>query len=127
MLSSSVQSNGLSPEIMAFLPLTPPINTPNTQLVGLTKFLVLAPVSSDTYPMSHPPAASTRAASALAQVAPAPAKDLAAAPLVEATPKGRRSSSSSISSAESVRLRFLKLGPVFGGGDPSVGDYADEE
>jgi hypothetical protein len=44
---------------------------------------------------------------------------------VDRTVKTRRSSS--VSSDGVSPRKFLKLGPVFGGGEPGVGDYADDE
>ncbi|KAJ6264491.1 hypothetical protein Dda_0637 [Drechslerella dactyloides] len=96
-----------------------------------SNFLLLAPVTSDSYPS----APKQRRASISSK---SEASDEAiASPELEATNnvipvepmmlKKRRSTSMSSTSSEGRRLRFLKLGPVHWGGEEGEDDYAIEE
>ncbi|KAH0542639.1 hypothetical protein FGG08_002962 [Glutinoglossum americanum] len=93
----------------------------------LHSFLCLAPVQSASYP----PQPSVGAASPNVMKAtpdtgvPTPPGDLVLGAEVSQAMKFRRSSS--VSSDGVGPRRFLKLGPVFSGGQPGVGDYADDE
>jgi len=78
-------------------------------------FLVLSPVVSST----HPPQPTS-----LATSSPLSPSNVAAT-VVEPVKKERRSSSTS--STGPFNRRYLKLGPVHGGGDPGVADYVDIE
>jgi hypothetical protein len=96
-------------------------------------FLVLAPVSSASYPM-HPPVRSPKVEATPtinptekwfipAEISSSPIDRSEKTAEVEYMPhKSRRSSS--VSSSESFgRPRFLKLGPVHFGGEPGVPDF----
>ena len=95
----------------------------------LHSFLSLAPVQSASYPVQVATgAASPNVAKATAPDSgvPTPPGDLVlSAEEVTRVEKTRRSSS--VSSEGISPRRFLKLGPVFWGGEPGVGDYADDE
>lgn len=95
-----------------------------------TNFLSLAPVQSASYPRSQPPTpAATKSGDApiLSPALASPPKNGTgpSADEIAAVLKARRSSS--VSSDGSEKKRFLKLGPVFWGGEPGVGDWAEEE
>ena len=76
-------------------------------------FLVLAPIQSTSYPAKS----STTATASGVSTTVSPAQ-------VDG-PLKRASSVSSASSEELKGLRFLKLGPVYFGGEPGTSDYAD--
>jgi hypothetical protein len=109
-------------------------------------FLVLAPISSPTYPMTRPsfPSPTTPTKEVAPVIAPeAPhwfAPELASPPIDKADTTAkeiedmlnkeerqrRRSSTSSTSSNSSYgRPRFLKLGPVHFGGNPDDKDFTE--
>jgi len=81
-------------------------------------FLVVTPVRSATYPSqpASPATLSPRSPSMTACVTSA---------VVEPIEKERRSSS--MSSIGPFSKRYLKLVPVYGGGDPGTPDYVDIE
>ncbi|KAI9785938.1 MAG: hypothetical protein M1839_008204 [Geoglossum umbratile] len=91
-------------------------------------FLSLAPVQSASYPVQPTTGAAfpdVAKATAPDSGVPTPPRGLVLlAEEVTRVEKSRRSSS--VSSEGISPRRFLKLGPVFGGGEPGVGDYADE-
>lgn len=93
-------------------------------------FLVLAPVQSSTYPAAPPTTAATSPAVAVlnpsAPVSSVRAVAAATSQAIATTEKSRRSSSISSTNSGLNPQRFLKLGPVFYGGEPGVGDYAEE-
>jgi hypothetical protein len=95
----------------------------------LHSFLSLAPVQSASYPL-QPTAGAASPNVAKATIPdggiPNPPRDLVlSAEEITRAEKTRRSSS--VSSEGISPRRFLKLGPVFWGGEPGVGDYADDE
>lgn len=71
-------------------------------------YLILAPTQHSAMPSS--PTVSS----------PVPSS---AAPTLELSPRAERSDS--LASNFSANFRFLKLGPVYFGGEPGVSDYAD--
>jgi len=99
----------------------------------LHTFLSLVPVQSASYPL--PPVLGAVAANTkkdttpdmvLSPAVPTLSRDeVLTGEMVDHAIKFRRSSS--VSSDGVGPRRFLKLGPVFWGGTPGVGDYADEE
>jgi len=85
-------------------------------------FLVLAPVTSNSYPTED----SARTSSISSALSSETAVEVSApVELVEPVIKERRSSS--MSSTSSASRRYLKLGPVHGGGDPTVPDFVEAE
>jgi len=98
----------------------PAVNSDNIPR-GDSTFLVLTPVMSSTYPSQ--PASPTTSSPQSPSVNPVTA--CLNSTIVEPIKKERRSSS--ISSTGSFGKRYLKLGPVYGGGDSGVPDYADVE
>lgn len=92
----------------------PPTSSDNIPRRDST-FLVLTPVMSPTYPSQPALPATTSPLS--------PPVGSVTSPIIEPIKKARRSSS--ISSTSSFTKRYLKLGPVHGGGDPGITDYVD--
>jgi len=94
------------------------------------EFLSLAPVHSNTYPAAQQTTASASATTAAAKpsspTSPSSTTAPATLPLDTTAEKTRRSSSMSSTSSGLNPQRFLKLGPVFYGGEPGVPDYAEE-
>jgi len=97
-----------------------------------SNFLILAPVTSDSYPSAPKPrraSISSKSESSEAITASpilSPTADVI--PVEPMVIKTRRSTSvSSTSSSEGRRLRFLKLNPVHWGGEEGDDDYAIEE
>lgn len=88
-----------------------------------SNFLILAPVTSDSYPKKAPLASDKKEelSASTAAVVGATAYDI---PIVMKT---RRSTSVSSTSSEGRRLRFLKLNPVHWGGEEGEDDYAIDE
>lgn len=78
-------------------------------------FLNLLPATSEGYPTAQP----ARKASSVAETA-----NTTSSLTTPDSLRPRRSSS--ISSSDSSRQRFLKLGPVYFGGDPSESDWVEE-
>jgi hypothetical protein len=74
-------------------------------------FLSLAPVHSESFPVNASGAAKTEAAAA------------ESAPVDTVTPTPKEERSDSVTSQNSVR--FLKLNPVFFGGERAVSDFSD--
>jgi len=111
------------------MPTSKEVFLPSVTEQPLHSFLSLAPVQSASYPLQPTTgAASPNVAKATAPDSgiPNPPRDLVlSAEEVTRVTKTRRSSSAS--SAGIGPKRFLKLGPVFWGGEPGVGDYADDE
>ncbi|KAI9868196.1 MAG: hypothetical protein M1813_006941 [Trichoglossum hirsutum] len=108
------------------------MSSPNALQQPLHSFLCLVPVQSASYPPqpAAPRGVSSTNATGLppdTTGVPTPLRDsmILAAGDVDRTVKTRRSSS--VSSDGVSPRKFLKLGPVFGGGEPGVGDYADDE
>ncbi|KAK6340323.1 hypothetical protein TWF730_002086 [Orbilia blumenaviensis] len=95
-----------------------------------SNFLVLAPVTSESYP-SAPRRRTTLTYSKDNEEAIASSPELGpSADLVPVEPmalKTRRSTSVSSTSSEGRRLRFLRLNPVHWGGVAGEDDYAVEE
>jgi len=92
---------------------------------GLHSWLSLAPIHSASYPM-NPHKATTEKTEKIADAAASLSTDQTVAP----APKERTSSISSAGSSTSsgfIKLRFLKLSPVHGGGEPGVSDYVEWE
>jgi hypothetical protein len=85
---------------------------------GDSTFLVLAPVKSTTYPLQ--PASPTTSSPS-----DSPVTACLTSTIVEPITKERRSSSTS--STGPFSKRYLKLSPVYGGGDSGVPDYVDIE
>jgi len=86
-------------------------------------FLVLAPQTSGSYPIQPASKASSSTSTPSAETA----VDLSApVELIEPVVKERRSSSIS-SNGSAHRRYYLKLGPVYGGGDPAVPDFVEAE
>ncbi|KAF3151689.1 hypothetical protein TWF225_001625 [Orbilia oligospora] len=97
-----------------------------------SNFLVLAPVTSESYPSAPRPQRATimtyskdneEAIASSPELGPS-AAILPVEPMVLKT---RRSTSVSSTSSEGRRLRFLKLNPVHWGGEEGEDDYAIEE
>jgi hypothetical protein len=88
-----------------------------------TNFLTLAPQTSSSYPKEQT-AASRASSISDPNAAPSAASIIADAQKARST---RSDSISSSSSAASATRRFLKLGPVHFGGDPSEPDYVEVE
>jgi len=77
-------------------------------------FLNLLPATSEGYPTAQPARkASTAETSSTTLTTPE-------------SIRARRSSSISSSDSSSSRQRFLKLGPVYFGGDPTESDWVEE-
>src|ERR1700709_1015847 len=102
------------------------MSLPNTlPIIGMT-FLVLAPETqgykptADASRSASTPSASDKAATTTEAVD----ATLIPAPTSNKT-RVRRSSSISSASSSASRLRFLKLGPVHFGGDPTASDFVD--
>ncbi|KAJ9646386.1 hypothetical protein H2201_008460 [Coniosporium apollinis] len=77
-------------------------------------FLALAPTQSNSFPASPPSMSPRNSVAAVDAVEPALGIE-----------SKRRSSS--VSSGEAGRARFLKLGPVHYGGEMGASDYAEQE
>ncbi|KAK4956895.1 hypothetical protein LTR28_005867 [Elasticomyces elasticus] len=101
---------------------------------GTSTFLDLSPTQSATFP---PPAPSSTTDNSAAPNADKDSSDDVLGPLAtpsalspielaEQLAKKRRSSSTSSASSAGDKTRFLKLGPVHFGGEPGVGDFAEE-
>jgi hypothetical protein len=97
-----------------------------------SNFLVLAPVTSESYPTApkqrRPSTSfSTQSNEEAISTSPelGPTADLV--PVEPMALKTRRSTSMSSTSSEGRRLRFLKLNPVHWGGEEGEDDYAVEE
>jgi hypothetical protein len=76
-------------------------------------FLVLAPATSEGYPTEQP------------MRSPSLASTTSTVSNPNEVLRPRSNSTLSTSSTGSTRLRFLKLGPVYFGGDPTVSDFVD--
>lgn len=96
-----------------------------------SNFLVLAPVTSESYPSAPRPRRAIITYSKDNEEAIAASPELGpSTDLVPVEPmvlKTRRSTSISSTSSEGRRLRFLKLNPVHWGGEEGEDDYAVEE
>jgi len=93
-----------------------------------SNFLVLAPVTSESYPAMPKRRASVSSEkneSAIESPLLGPTDDVI--PVEPMAIKTRRSTSVSSTSSEGRRLRFLKLNPVHWGGEQGEDDYAIEE
>ncbi|KAF3934205.1 hypothetical protein ABW20_dc0107615 [Dactylellina cionopaga] len=97
-----------------------------------SNFLVLAPVTSESYPTAPKPRRTTitfsdKSNEEAITLSPelGPATDVV--PVEPMVLKTRRSTSMSSTSSEGRRLRFLKLNPVHWGGEEGEDDYAVEE
>ncbi|EON69021.1 hypothetical protein W97_08279 [Coniosporium apollinis CBS 100218] len=77
-------------------------------------FLALAPTQSNSFPASPPSMSPRNSVAAVDAVEPALGMET-------------KRRSSSVSSGEAGRARFLKLGPVHYGGEMGVSDYAEQE
>lgn len=132
-MASETPNTSIDTPSKVMSPATSTINASGSKNENGFTFLVLAPVSSASYPM-HPPVRSPKV-EATPAINPAekwfiPA-DISSSPIDRSEktaeveyilPKTRRSSS--VSSSESFgRPRFLKLGPVHFGGEPGVPDF----
>lgn len=132
-MASEMPNTSVDTPSKAMSPATSTINASGSKNGNGFTFLVLAPVSSASYPM-HPPVQSPKV-EATPAINPAerwfiPA-EISSSPIdrsektaeVEYMPRKARRSSSVSSSESFGRPRFLKLGPVYFGGEPGVPDF----